>query len=134
MPKNILFICKHNRFRSKIAEALFNKYNKNKNYVAHSAGLLPGRYPLDSKQVKIAKEFGIQLRGKPKPIDMDTLIKTDLVVVVADNVPYQVLKNKKYGRREIVWKIKDDLHGKDADIYLIIKKIEDKVKKLVEKL
>jgi protein-tyrosine-phosphatase len=27
---NILFACKHNRLRSKVAEALFRKYNKNK--------------------------------------------------------------------------------------------------------
>jgi protein-tyrosine-phosphatase len=131
---NILFICRHNRFRSKIAEAFFNKYNQNKNYMARSAGLLPGRYPLDKGQARVAKKFGIRLVGKPKPIEMDTLIKTDIVVVVADDFPYKILKNKKYGRKEIVWRIKDNFNGKEDEIYLTIKKIEDKVKKLLEKL
>ena len=38
--KKILFVCKHNVFRSRTAEVLFNKYNKNKKYSANSAGLI----------------------------------------------------------------------------------------------
>ena len=30
IKKNILFVCKYNRFRSKVAEAYFNSLNKNK--------------------------------------------------------------------------------------------------------
>jgi len=36
----ILFVCKHNRFRSKVAEAFFNKLKKNKKIKAESAGLV----------------------------------------------------------------------------------------------
>ena len=43
----ILFICRHNRFRSKIAEAYFNKINKNKNLIAKGAGIFPGKYPFE---------------------------------------------------------------------------------------
>ena len=72
---NILFICKHNRFRSKVAEAFFKKYNKNSKYEGYSAGLIPGPYPLDKEQTKVAKKFGIKLTGKPKPITTNLLRK-----------------------------------------------------------
>ena len=133
--KRILFICKHNRFRSKVAEAFFNKYqkidapphlkrcglncarflddrsadhilkdvvlgrhcrhNKNKDYVAISAGLLPGRYPLDKLQTRVAKKFGLKLNGKPKAITTEVLMKTYLMVIVADNVPPEIFNNQK---------------------------------------
>ena len=38
--KRILFVCKHNIFRSQVAENLFNKLNKNKKYISDSAGLI----------------------------------------------------------------------------------------------
>jgi len=37
---NILFICKHNLFRSQVAENFFNKLNKNKKYKSDSAGII----------------------------------------------------------------------------------------------
>ena len=46
----ILFICRHNRFRSKIAEGYFNKINKN--VKVKSAGIFIGN-PLDKTQTKI---------------------------------------------------------------------------------
>ena len=93
--RKILFVCKHNRFRSKVAEAFFNKLNKNKDYVASSAGLLPGGYPLDKLQVKIAREFGIELKGKPQSITTNLLMWMNLMVIVADNVPCEIFKNQK---------------------------------------
>ena len=38
--KNILFVCKHNVFRSKIAEAYFKKVNQNREINAKSAGII----------------------------------------------------------------------------------------------
>lgn len=126
--KTILFVCKHNRFRSKVAEAFFNKFNKNVNYAAVSAGLIPGTYPLDETQVRIAKEFGIKLSGRPKPITTDLLKKINLMIIVADNVPAEIFNNQKYGRKEIVWSIGDDYTGRNEDISNIINKIRKKVK------
>ena len=134
MSENILFVCKHNRFRSKVAEAFFKRYNKNESYKAYSAGLLPGGYPLDKIQIKVAKEFGINLKGKPKPISMDLLVKTNIVVIVADNVPSEIFHNKKYSREEIVWKIADTKNNNPKEVYDIIKKIEKRVEHLVESL
>ncbi len=134
MSKNILFVCKHNRFRSKTAEAFFKKYNRNNIYGVRSAGLLPGVYPLEEAQVKVAKEFGINLKGKPKPVTMDLLRKIDIVVVVADNVPAEILSNQKYGREERVWKIPDVYTNNYGDIKKVIAKIEKKVLEFVEEL
>ena len=132
--KSILFVCKHNRFRSKIAEAFFKKYNKNKDYFASSAGLFPGRYPLDERQVKSASKFGIKLSGKPRPITTDLLVKTDIGIIVADNVPASIFEAEKYGKKIIVWSIEDDHSGLEENIEPIIKRIEDKVKEYVESL
>jgi len=132
--KIVLFVCKHNRFRSKVAEAFFNKFNKNENYIAVSAGLLPGKYPLDQKQIKVAKEFGIRLIGKPKSITTDLLTKINLIVIVADNVPSEIFNNQKYGRQEIVWNINDDYGGTPENIRKIIEKIQNNVKNLVGSL
>ena len=96
MAKTILFICKHNRFRSKIAETFFNKSNKNKNYIAESAGLLPGHYPLDKLQVNIAREFGLRLKGKPRPITTDSLKKANIFVIAANDIPHIFFQNEKY--------------------------------------
>ncbi|MBM3232377.1 low molecular weight phosphatase family protein [Candidatus Pacearchaeota archaeon] len=134
-PKIVLFVCKHNRFRSKVAEAFFNKFNKNKEFICMSAGLLPGAYPLDKIQVQTAKKFGIRISGRPKPITTDLLrYKVNLMVIVADNVPSEIFNNKKYGRDEIIWGIEDDYTGDNKEIERIIKKIEDKVKQLVGSL
>lgn len=132
--KIVLFVCKHNMFRSKIAEAFFNKFNTNKNYSCLSAGLIPGNYPLDKLQIEIAKEFGIKLAGKPKPITTDLLRKINTMVIVADNVASDIFNNNKYGRKEIEWKIEDDNHGNIEEIRMIITKIKDRVVKFIRGL
>ena len=53
---NILFVCKYNRFRSKIAEAYFNKINKNKLVSVKSAGIIRGN-PV-SKDIIAVKGIG----------------------------------------------------------------------------
>ena len=134
MNKTILFVCKHNRFRSKVAEAFFNKLNKNKNYAAVSAGLIPGGYPLDKMQVAIARKFGLRLHGRPKPITTDLLKKMDLMVIAADNVPASLFHNKKYNREEVLWKIKDSIDHKSNETREIISEIEKRVIELVRSL
>lgn len=132
--KIVLFVCKHNRFRSKIAEAFFNKLNKNNEYTGKSAGLLPGHYPLDKLQTEIAREFEIKLKGRPKPITTDLLSKINLIVIVADNVPSEIFNNLKYGMKEIVWEIEDDNTGEADNIRKIIEKIKNKIEEFVRVL
>ncbi len=133
--KKILFVCKYNRFRSRIAEAYFNKINKNKNFKAESAGIFQGRFPLDSQQVRLTKKAGININGKPRGISVDLLKKIDLIIIVADNIPKNLFKIKdKYLQEIIVWKIPDEQNGNEKNIIKIINSIKNKVNILIKKL
>ena len=107
----ILFVCKHNMFRSKTADAYFNKINKDKNIVATSAGFIRGYFPLNRREVAVAKEFGVNLSGKPRGLSTDLLREQNLIVIVADDVP-NIFNNKDYinpkTTKIIVWKIPDN--------------------------
>jgi protein-tyrosine-phosphatase len=121
---NILFVCKHNRFRSKVAEAYFNKVNKNKKIVADSAGLFPGR-PISENLKRIAKSMGLKLEGRPKPITTDLLRRQNVIIIVADNVPRSIFTNKK--PEKIVWKINDTTEDNHGEIRKIISQIMDRI-------
>jgi protein-tyrosine-phosphatase len=131
----ILFVCKYNRFRSRIAEAYFNKINKNKKIKTDSAGLIQGSYPLDKEEVEVAKEFKIKLKGKPKALSYRLLKENDVYIVVADNVPISIFETKRYKKRIIRWKIKDVRKAECKEsIRKVIKQIITKVDKLNEVL
>lgn len=137
---NILFVCKHNLFRSKIAEAYFKKINKNETLIATSAGIIKGDI-LDKYQSKslvlqknIAKNFGLETNPKFIGLSISLLKKQDLIIVAADDVPKIVFNNKKYVKKVIQWKIKDcELHEKER-ISNIIQQIIKKVEKLTKDL
>lgn len=135
VKKKLLFVCKHNRFRSKIAEAYFNKINKNKDFIAKSAGAFRGRYPLEKPSVKIAKKFGISLKGRPKGVSTNLLIWQDITIIVADNVPPSLFsENKRHDKKTIVWNITDVYDGGKPATIRIIKKIMAKTKSLLKDL
>jgi len=130
----ILFVCKYNRFRSRVAEAYFNKINKNNNFKAFSRGVIIGDYPLNRTEVSMAKKLGIDISGRPKGMEIELLKKIDLVVIVADNVPKEVFYTTFKGR-VIVWRIRDLEHGDGKDlIERKIIRIMGKVRKLLKKL
>jgi protein-tyrosine-phosphatase len=131
---NILFVCKYNRFRSKVAEAYFKEINKNKNIQAKSAGIFIGS-KLSSNQIKAAKYFGIKISGKPQGISTDLLKWQDAIILVSNDIPSVLFKNnKKYGKKLIVWKISDAGDNDKKNIERIIKSIMFKVDKLIEGL
>jgi len=143
--KNILFVCKHNVFRSQVAEEFFNKLNKNKNYKAQSAGLMPYKKEDLVKdegyiiEKKIVKKFGLKFKGKSKGINSNILKKTDILVLVANNVPPSLFRKEEpaFKGKVIVWKIKDVRvkdKKKDKVVFNSIKKIEEKIKDFVKKL
>jgi protein-tyrosine-phosphatase len=133
--ENILFICKHNRFRSRVAEAYFKKINKNPQNKAKSAGLIRGLYPLSKNQVRVAREMGMTIEGRPQGLSIKLLKWADYHIITADDVPVSLFnKSEKFGKKLIIWKI-PDAHSKNIpairhSIYLIKSKIEDLVKKL----
>ena len=137
--KNILFVCKHNMFRSKIAEIYFNKINRNKSIKTESAGLIKGNLPLDKQEVNVAKEFGIKLKGNPKGLSIDLIKKQNLIIIVANDVPKETFNKKEYINFKtttiIKWKIVDKIDGdSDFKIRKIIKLIIGKVEQLNKEL
>jgi len=130
---NILFACKYNRFRSKVAEAYFKKINKNKKIKVKSAGLIKGN-PVGELSTKASKEFGLNIKGKPQGLSSKLLGQQNLIVIVADDVPKKVFKfDNRYLQKVIVWKIKE-AKGEDRNNIgkrKVIRKIIKKVYKLV---
>ena len=131
VTKKILFICKFNRFRSRIAEAYLKKINPNAK--VKSAGLIRGR-PLDKLQIEIAKEFGLDINGKPKGLTSKMLIWQNVTIIVANDVPEEIFENEKYGKKTIVWKIPDTTIDSKEEVRKIIKSIVLNVDKLNEEL
>ena len=84
----ILFVCKYNRFRSRVADAYFKKINKNNKIKSSSAGIIIGNgAPLDNLQLMTAKKNGFNINGRLTSVSEQLLKKQDLVVIVADDVP-----------------------------------------------
>ncbi len=126
----ILFICKHNRFRSKVGEAIFNTLNKNKNIVAESAGILIDEMHLyvGENVIKIMKEKGYDVRGIPRRVDVRKINDYDYLIIVADNVDPMFFKNS-YKGKIIWWKIKD---CDEKDLNSIRERVEDIEKRVRE--
>lgn len=127
----ILFVCKHNRFRSKIAESAFNMFNKNKKIKCGSAGIFKG-VPVSPNVMSIGREYGFKISPKTSGLDEKKMKEIDLVIVVADNVPASLFKDKVKEVR--VWEIKDCNQNNKIRIKSISDEILVKVKKLVEEM
>ena len=132
----ILFICKYNAFRSRVAESYFKKLNKNKNIVATSAGFIDGG-EADKTQKAVAKKIlGVEIKGKIKYLSLKLLREQDLVVVVAKDVPKIMFNHSEgYGKTKFVyWGVKDEQLQNKKNVEKIVKKIGRKVEKLVNGL
>ena len=134
-PKSILFVCKYNAFRSRVAEEYFNKKNsKNK---AISRGIIMGE-DSDSAQRKVAKkllEINIAKR-KPLPLTFQSMRDADLIVVAANDIPKIIFNYPlpSIQKKLIVWKIKDEQARNKKNITRIVLKIKKKVDELNKKL
>lgn len=132
---NILFICKANRFRSKIAEAYLKKINKNPKIKIKSAGILQKRSMVHSKTKAILKnEFNITIEGKPRKVNKTLLSWADILVIVADNVNPNIFLKKKFKGKLIIWKVKDARHKDTRGIRRAAKSIVKHINKFVKEL
>ena len=128
--KKVLFICKHNRFRSKVAEALFKRYNKNKKIKAESCGTNLDYIPVAKNVVKALKEFGVnKVNRHPRKINNKLINNSDLIIIVANNVSRGIFK--KFRKKIIVWKISDTSQDNYKGILKRVKLIEKRIKKLI---
>jgi len=80
----ILFICRHNVFRSRVAEEHMKKISKHE---ISSGGLIRYNGNVHPIQAEVCKEFGLILSNQSKALSVENLKDQDLVVVVADDVP-----------------------------------------------
>jgi len=119
-------------FRSKVAEALFNKYNRNKKIKTKSAGAEKKISP-----VPLTVNIMIKLRGakikdmRPKKFNEKILKEADKIIIVADDIPESIFK--KYKKKITNWKI-PDIHGNIFAINDRMNKIDKKVLNLVREL
>ena len=131
---NIIFVCKHNVFRSRVAEAVFKKHYKGKKHKVISRGPIPLDFVFKNT-IRSIKAIGYNVAGKPKPLNYHEMQKQDLIVIVADDVPKKLFANyKRDGKKIIVWKIKDTSQSDGKSVQKIARQIEKKVKLLIEKL
>lgn len=128
--KRILFVCKHNRFRSRTAEAAFNKLNPNKEITAESAGLFQGNYPLSPIQVEEARKLGLNIEGKPRGISDELLKKISTVIIVADNVPPSIFNEQV--KEILTWNIPDVTNESPEDNNLTIRKIIERTEEFIK--
>ncbi|MBS3085294.1 low molecular weight phosphatase family protein [Candidatus Pacearchaeota archaeon] len=130
----ILFVCRHNRFRSKVAEAIFNKLNKNKEIQIESAGLIldESRPYVEPVVVSLMKEKGYDVAGTPRQLTRQLADKFEMIVIVADNVSKEFFHD--FSGKIIKWEIKDAISLDKQEISRIIDKIEKKVKALTKSL
>ncbi len=132
MKKKILFVCRHNRFRSKVAEAFFIKLSKGK-FEIKSAGLRK-----DLMHNYIAKSVHDALMNKKvqvkdesaREINDELIDWADKIVIVADNVPLEIFPKEKTE----VWKI-SDCSEYDLDcIKRVVGEIEERIMEFVKRL
>jgi len=126
---NILFVCKHNKFRSQVAEAFFKKLNKNNKYKSKSAGIIHGRM-INKKLKDYTKKYGIKINSSPKSITTDMLRWADLIILVANNVPRSIFKDKKIK----IWMINDAGINEEEKVNKIIEQIKRRVNILIKEL
>ncbi len=104
----ILFVCKYNRFRSKVAEAIFNKLNKNPNNQAKSAGIVPG-LPINQDIMGLCKSQGIQISNPPQGLSYQLNMWADKIIIIEDRIPKELFSEERINDKKevIIWKIKD---------------------------
>lgn len=135
---NILFICKYNRFRSKVAEAYFKKISKNKRINVTSAGIIEVNKPFTPKEKNrkryIKKIFNLKVNSNSRGINARLLESQERVIIVADDVPKQIFNNWRWKDKVEIWKIKDESGNNKENINKIVRAIQIKVKKLSKQL
>lgn len=125
--KKIGFICVHNSCRSQIAEAL-GKYYGSEYFQSYSGGT-EVKNQINQDAVRIIKEmYNIDIEKTQYSKLLSTLPKLDIVITMGCNVncPYLPCSYRED------WGLEDPSGKSDEEFKIIIKKIEEKIKKLIE--
>jgi len=127
----ILFVCKHNRFRSKVAEALFRKHNNGRDEVKSAGVRIDLTRPFVAFNVKkVLLKRGVRiLDEKAREVNDFDLEWADRIIIVADNVPPGLFRD--YGKEIDVWDVEDADESEERKIEGIVRDIDYRVKQLV---
>jgi protein-tyrosine-phosphatase len=126
--RKILFICRHNKFRSKIAEAYLKKINKNVD--VSSSGVVLSYSPLDKREIELIKSYGLKINGKANPTTTQLLRTQDIVIIVADDVPKSLFNYRFIKGKLFHWNVSDEHDFDEKKIRKIIEEIVRRVDKL----
>ncbi|MBI2044306.1 hypothetical protein HYT24_03005 [Candidatus Pacearchaeota archaeon] len=133
----IIFLCKYNAFRSRVAEYYFKKINRNRNIQVISRGLIMGGAP-DRVQLDIVeKVLNINIGNrKSKPIKLKEMIESDMIIVVANDIPKVMFNYEPINldKKLVFWNIKDEQLQNKENIKCIVLSIKEKVNQLNKKL
>ena len=127
--KKVLFVCVENAGRSQMAEAIANKYGKDK-FIASSAGNKPAE-KVNPVVVDVMKELGIDISdNKPKLLTAKMALDVDLIVTMGCND--QGICPGPFFKPTIDWKLEDPKGKPIEKVREIRDEIEQKVKRLIE--
>ncbi len=128
--KKVLFVCVENAGRSQMAEAFARMYGVE----ASSAGTVPAG-EVNPTVVKVMKERGIGLPGKPKMLTWDMIREADLVVTMGCSVqevcPAPLVQEME--KKLVDWHIEDPKGKSVEEVKKIASQIENKVLELTKK-
>jgi protein-tyrosine-phosphatase len=126
----VLFICKYNAGRSRMAEAIFNKLSKKNNAISRGIGSNPHAHTAPrgvAASVKVLSEWNIKMQNKlGKSLTKKDAEKADIIVVLLDKKQRHILpkyisnspKTRYYGIVDSDAREKDfmDQHRRNRDI------------------
>jgi len=123
-------------FRSRVAEEYMKRIARGKHNIS-SAGLFYSKIDLlDPIQKKVCAEFGIELPNKSRTMSIEFLGSQDVIVIVADDVPFEVIENWMTKGKVRSWNIPDvyPRNMSEEKVREVVNKIIRKVNELNEEL
>lgn len=129
---HVLFLCKYNRFRSKVAESLFNTLAKNSGDEARSAGIVSG-LPISDDIIRICAEEGCAISNPPQGLTHQLNMWADKIVIIEDRISPEIFNEEKTndGKEILQWKIEDIAEDDHANRRKKIGQIKAKVEELI---
>ncbi len=137
---NILFLCKANLFRSRMAHEFFDIHNSNLDIKTDSAALI---YDFDKPHnlvVKAMEEINIDISKKiPKKVNQELINWADLIVLMFPDLEEPLFEYELNDQKIEIWNI-EDLSIPDDNISELKKfikarnEIEIKIKEFIENL
>jgi len=125
---NILFVCKYNVLRSKIAASYLKKIRNDVG--VKSAGLIAGGSPLYANEKRILKKNGFTFDDTSNCLRKSLIDWADIIIIVANDIPKKIFKKKNSKKIIKVWKIRDSFAGaSDKKVESIITAVTSKVDK-----